>query len=187
MHKNSLFAVLLRSPWWVSFAVAGGVFALTRAVLPDASPLVAAFGALPFAAIGGYAAWRQLRAPGAAQVAAALDALRAQSWEEFSAALSEAFRRDGYAVARLDVPGADLELTRAGRVTLVGCKRWKAARAGIEPLRELEAAREKRAAHECIYVVAADVSDNAQAFAAEKRIRLLRDAELAGMILAAKR
>ncbi len=156
-------------------------------MLPDVPLLFACFGALPFAAIGGYAAWRQLRAPGAQRVAATLEGLRGMGWEAFSAALEDAFRRDGYGVARPNAPGADLELTRAGRVTLVGCKRWKAARAGIEPLRELEAAREKRAAHECIYVVAADVSDNAQAFAAEKRIRLLRDAELAGMILAARR
>ena len=34
MAENSLFAVLLRSPWWVSFLVAAGVFALMRYFLP---------------------------------------------------------------------------------------------------------------------------------------------------------
>ena len=31
MHKNSLFAVLLRSQWWVSLAVAAGVVAAKKA------------------------------------------------------------------------------------------------------------------------------------------------------------
>jgi len=34
MAKNSLFAVLLRSPWWISIAVAAGIFALAKMLLP---------------------------------------------------------------------------------------------------------------------------------------------------------
>ncbi len=109
------------------------------------------------------------------------------SWDEFSAALEDAFRRDGYAVSRLNIAGADLELTRSGRVSLVGCKRWKVARTGVEPLRELDAAKQAREAHECIYVAADEITDNARAFAAEKNIRLLHDAELANLLLASKR
>jgi restriction system protein len=120
-----------------------------------------------------------LRAPSAGHIAGTLEALRALSWDEFSAALEDAFRRDGYAVTRPNVPGADLELTKSARVSLVSCKRWKVARAGIEPLRELDAARQAREAHDCIYVAAGDITDNARAFAAEKRIRLVHDAELA--------
>jgi restriction system protein len=184
MNKNSLFAVLLRSPWWISIAVAAGIFALARMALPEAYAPYAIFASLPFIVIGGYAGWQQLRAPSAASVAATLEALRALSWEDFASAIEDAFRRDGYAVTRLngagaDFAGVDFELTRAGRVSLVGCKRWKVARAGVEPLRELDAARQAREAHECIYVAAGEFTDNARAFAAEKNIRLLQDVELA--------
>jgi restriction system protein len=134
---------------------------------------------LPFLVIGCYAGWRQLRAPSAERIAGTLETLRALSWEEFSAALEDAFRRDGYSVSRLNVAGADLELTKAARVSLVGGKRWKVARAGIEPLKELDAARQSREAHECIYVTAGDITDNASAFAAGKNIRLMQGAELA--------
>jgi len=34
MHDNSLFAVLLRSPWWVAGLVAGGAFMAVRLFLP---------------------------------------------------------------------------------------------------------------------------------------------------------
>jgi len=184
MHENSLFAVLLRSPWWVSFAVAAAIVALARMALPAAYVAYAIFAALPFLVIGSIAAWRQLRAPSAARVAANLDALRAMSWEDFSAALEAAYRSQGYAVAPAAVPGADMALSKAGRVSLVSCKRWKAARTGIEPLRDLDAAGKKTQAGECIYLAAGEVSANATAFAAEKGIRLLQGAELAALVKA---
>ncbi len=179
MNKNSLFAILLRSPWWISIAVAAGIFALTRTILPDKYALYSFFTALPFFVIGCYAGWRQLRAPSAESVAATLESLRGLSWEEFSAALEAAFQRDGYSVARLSIAGADLELTKGARVSLVCGKRWKVARAGIEPLKELDAARQAREAHACIYVAAGEITDNAGTFAAGKNIRLLQGAELA--------
>jgi restriction system protein len=184
MNKNSLFAVLLRSPWWISIAVAAGTIALSRFALArfEIPELYSIFVALPFLVIGCVAAWQQLRAPGAEQVAATLESLRARSWDEFSSALEGAFRRDGYSVSRLDAAGADFELSKSGRVSLVGCKRWKVARAGIEPLRALEAARHSREAHECIYIAAGELTDNARAFAAEKNIRLLQGAELAKLL-----
>ena len=164
--------------------VAGVTIALSRLVVVkfDFHELYSVFVGLPFLVIGTVAAWRQLRAPSAERVAATLESLRALSWNDFSAALEDAFRRDGYSVSRLNIDGADLELTKSGRVSLVGGKRWKVARAGVEPLRELDAARHAREAHDCIYVAAGDITDNARAFAAEKRIRLLHDAELASML-----
>jgi restriction system protein len=179
MHKNSLFAVLLRSPWWASLAVAAGVVALLRLVLPD---VYAIFAAAPFIVIAAYAAWKQLRAPSAVKLARSLEALRARPWEEFAGALESAFRRDGYAVNRFAGAAADFELTKAGRVTLVSCKRWKAARTGVEPLRELHAARDKRAAHECIYIVAGEISANASSFSAQNDVKLLQGPELAKLL-----
>ncbi len=179
MHRNSLFAILLRSPWWTSLLVAVGVLAALRLVLPD---IYALFAALPFIVIAAYAALQQLRAPSATKIAQRLEALRAQSWEEFAGAVASAFGNDGYAVSRLDGRDADLELTKSGRVSLVSCRRWRVARTGIEPLRELDAARRRREAHHCIYIAAGDVTENAVAFSAKNGITLLRGAELVRLL-----
>ena len=179
MHRNSLFAVLLRSPWWASVLVAVGVVAAMRLVLPD---VYAFFTAAPFFVIAVLAAWRQLRAPSSTKVAQRLEALRAQPWEAFADAVEAAFRRDGYAVSRLDGREADFELTKSGRISLVSCKRWKAARTGVEPLRELHAARRKREAQECIYIAAGEISANAFAFSAQNSVTLLHGAELAKLL-----
>ena len=179
MAENSLFAILLRSRWWISVAAAAGVFAAARLVLPEA---YAAFIALPFAVIGVYTFSKQIRAPSATEVSDTREDLRAMSWDEFSSAIEEAFRAEGYTVARIDGEGADYELTRANRVSLLGCRRWKTARTGIEPLRELHAAKQQRDAHACIYVAAGEVTDKAKSFAAKHDIRLVHDAELAKLM-----
>lgn len=176
MHDNSLFAVLLRSPWWVSLLAALAVFGVIRLVL---EAVYAAFATLPLLVVSAVAAWRQLRAPSAEKVALAMEVLRGMNWDEFSVLMEDAFRREGYAVERLGGAQADLELTKDGRKALVACKRWKAARTGVEPLRELQAAGEAREAGECLYVLAGDLSEQARSFAAKNRIRLVEGAELA--------
>jgi restriction system protein len=179
MHENSLFAVLLRSPWWISIAIAAGLAVAARLVVPD---LYAVFVGLPFLVIGVIAGWKQLRAPSAKRVAGTLEAVRAMQWGDFSSVLEEAFRRDGYKVSRLSGANADFEMTKDGRVSLVSCKRWKVARTGIEPLRELYAAKRGRAAQECIYVATGDITDNARKFAIENNIRIAQGAELARLL-----
>jgi restriction system protein len=179
MAQNSLFAILLRSPWWVSFAVAAGIFAGLRFLLPA---LYAAFFALPFAVIGGYAAWLALRAPSEASVARALEAIGAMAWDEFRGAVEAGYRREGYEVSRLAGEDADLELARAGRTSLVACRRWRVARTGIEPLRQLHAAGRKRGAQECIYLCGGTITDNALAFAAANKVRIVSGAELLRLV-----
>jgi restriction system protein len=176
MHDNSLFAVLLRSPWWVSGLVAAGAFGVTRIFLPAE---FAVFACAPFAAIAIYVAWKQFRAPSGRKIAATLEKLRAMSWNEFAAAIEKGFGRDGYEVKRLGGKGADFELVKDARSTLLACKRWKATRTGIEPLRELDEARRTRDAAGCIYVATGEVTAQARAFATERGIQLLEGAELA--------
>jgi restriction system protein len=179
MAKQSLFAILSRSPWWLSIIVAAVLFAVMRLLLPD---LIAISVALPFVAIGGYAGWRQLRAPSATKVADALNLLRAMSWEEFSTLIEEAFRQEGYTVAKLTADDVDYEMSRNERVAVVCCKRWKVARTGVAPVRDLFEAGQARNAHEYIYVVAGEFTANAREFAAEKSIRLLNGAELVQLV-----
>jgi len=182
LAKNSLFAVLLRSQWWISFALAAGVVALAKAIMPSMPLGYAVAAGLPFLVIGTVAAWRQLRAPGAGRVAKTLEAVRAMSWPDFSSAMEDAFRKDGYSVSRIDGAAADFEVTKAGRTSLVACKRWKVARTGVEPLRELHAAKDAREANDCIYVATGEITDGARKFARENRIRLLDGLELARLL-----
>jgi restriction system protein len=179
MAQNSLFAILLRAPWWVSFAVAGAIFASLRMAVPD---LYAAFFALPFIAIGLYASWLALRAPSAASLDKTLKKIAAMSWEEFRGAVEEGYRREGCAVSRYAGEGADLELSKAGRIALVACKRWRVARTGIEPLRQLNGLRLKRDAHEAIYLCSGELTDNAREFAEQNKMRIVRAAELARLV-----
>jgi restriction system protein len=180
MHENSLFAILLRKAWWVSALVALALFGVLRLFLPWDFSLLAT---LPFIVISAYALWKQLRAPGARRIASTLERLRAMSWDEFAAALEAAYQRQGYRVTRLAAGSADFELVQGARSTLVACKRWKAMRTGVEPLRELEDARRAREAHECVYVATGEITEQARTFATEKRINLLQGAELATLLL----
>lgn len=183
MHENSLFAVLLRAPWWVSLLAAAATglparYLLDRFAMPG---WYALFVALPFLVIACVAGWRQLRAPSAGRIAGKLDALRSLAWEEFAGKLAAAYQRDGYAAKRIS-GAADFELEKSGRLTLVACKRWKATRTGVEPLRELDALRRKREAPEAVYVAAGEITDTARSFAAQSGIRLLEGPELAALV-----
>jgi restriction system protein len=179
--ENSLFAILLRSPWWISFAIAAAITALARVILPAIPVAYAVFAGLPFLVIGVVAGWKQLRAPSAKRIASTLEAVRGMSWGDFSLAMEDAFRRDGYTVKRLD-GAADFEMTKAGRTSLVACKRWKVARTGVDPLRDLHAAKDAHEANECIYVATGEVTEGARKFALEKKIRLMHGAELAKLL-----
>jgi restriction system protein len=174
LRKDSLFAVLMRARWWVSVLVALGVFTLARLILPAGFAL---FATLPFIVIAVVVAWQAVRQPGGARLDAALEKMRAMSWEEFAAGMEEGFRRQGYAVRRAEGI-ADFELEKDGRVSLVCARRWKAARTGVEPLKELASAGEKRGAGECVYVVAGELSEQARRLAEERRVRLMEGAAL---------
>lgn len=179
MARDSLFSILSRAPWWASVAVAAGLFAVARWFLPE---IIAAGLSLPFVAIAGYAGWRQLRTPSAARVAVTLDKLRAMTWDEFNAAIADAYRRDGYGVTEITGGAADFEITRSGRVSLVGCRRWKVAQTGVGPLRELHDAKKSRDAHDCICISAGEFSANAREFAEQETIQLVTGAALVALV-----
>ena len=60
MAERSLFAILLRSSCWVSFAIAAGVVLVARIALPEQYVIGGAMAAIPFLGIGFVTAWRQL-------------------------------------------------------------------------------------------------------------------------------
>ena len=178
MAENSLFAILMRSPWWISIAIAAGLIITALAALPPAWRFYGAFVAAPFIVIGSIAGYRQLRVPSAAKVGRTVDAVRAMSWSDFASGVEAALRAEGYEVKRVDRGEVDFEARRGGRTTLVGCKRFKVLRTGIRPLTDLHATRVAREADDAIYVAAGEFTQQARTFAQAHRIRLVQNADL---------
>lgn len=181
MSPNSLFAILLRSSCWISFGIAVALALAARFILPGYYGTFASSIAIPFVIIGVIVAWKQREVPGEARIASTVEALSAMSWRDFSALIEQAFQRDGYGVTRMN-GAADFMLRKAGRTSVVSCKRWKAANHGLEPLRELEAERLAQEARGAIYVCIGNVSENARRFAAEHKIVLMQGMELTRLL-----
>ncbi len=183
MPENSLFAILLRAPWWVSLLVVAVIVLASGALLPAAYVPFGVMGALPFLGIALLAAWRQRHAPNPARVAELLGQAAAMSWRDFSALIEAAFQRQGYVVTRLSHPGADLQLLKDARITLLSCKRWKAANTGVQPLQELASAQATLGASASTLISLAPVSDSAQRFAKAQGIHLMTLTELAQLLM----
>jgi restriction system protein len=185
MAEKSLFAILLRSPWWISLALAGVISLIARLALPAEMFWFGAMGGFPFLVIAVMAARRQLKEPSAARVQQTLEAAGAMSWRDFSAALEDGWLEDGYTVNRRhgrDADGADFAIHKAGVTTLVSGKRWKAASLGVELLRELQTAIEKAEARDGIVVALGGVTPQADRFARDHAIRVLQAPELVKLL-----
>jgi len=183
MAKNSLFAVLLRSPWWYSVLIVLGMAIAARALLPEPYVVVGIMGTFPFLVIAAMSAWRQWKLPNPARVSDALERASNMAWVEFSSTLEKAFVAQGYAVTRLKSPSADLQLVKDGAVTLVSCKRWKAANHGVEGLRALQQVQQAQSAQHARYVSLVSVTDNARRYAQENGIVLMASAELGPLLV----
>lgn len=187
MAKNSLFAILLRSPWWYSLLIALGIGIVCAALLPAEWRVAGAISGFPFLVIAGLSAWRRRQLPNAARIEATQKAVSTMAWPAFSALLEQAFQRDGYTVSR---PGprdrggdaVDFVLERGNRRMFVAARRWKSARTGLETLRALQAAREAADGdriNDALVVALGELTDSARPFAAEQRIAVWQAAEIA--------
>ncbi len=183
MAPNSLFAILLRSSWWISVAIALALVAAARALMPAQYWLFGAMGGLPFVAIAVIALVKQLGRPSSRRVEATLQSVGAMSWRNFSQAVEDGFTRDGYRVQRID-GAADFAVTRAGRTCLVAAKRWKAARHGEEALAALHAQMRAQGASGCTYIALGELSANAQRVARANGVDVMREEGLARLLRA---
>ena len=182
MAENSLFAILLRSPWWISFAVVAVFVLASIALLPPRYVMFGWMGATPFLVIGSIAGYRQLRAPSERVVAQTLQRAAAMPWRDFREKLEQAYRNQGYTVSRLDGSAADLQLTRGAQTTLVAAKRWKAGSHGVEPLRALDDTRRAQDASHCIYITLGEPNDNTRRFAEKSAVGLVNGAALVQLL-----
>jgi restriction system protein len=182
MSEKSLFATLLRAPWWVSFLVMLAVALVAGALLPDAYKTVGMLGAFPFFVIGVMAAWRQRNAISANRIQELVEQARGMGWRDFSVLVEEALRQQGFVVTRLAGGPADFQIEKNGRITLVSAKRWKAATVGAEHLRELLAERESRDAFSCTCMSLGVFSQAAIDLANDSPMQLLGSANIAQLM-----
>lgn len=173
MAPNSLFAILLRNPWWMSFALAAAISAVCAALLPKELAVFAVLGTIPFWVTGCVALKRQWNRPSAVALQKETERLASLSWVAFSAELESQFVKQGFAVERLAgkrAEGADFLLTKAGQMTLVAAKRYKAATHGIEVLQALVAQQKALSADKAMYVCLGRLSEKAEGYAREKNV-----------------
>lgn len=177
MARNSLFGILLRSPWWISLLVAAALVLVGVAVTPPAYALFPLFGAVPFLIIACVAAWKQRHQPSAARIDATAQRLAALSWPDFANRLEAALKADGCQVKRINGDAADFEVARPGAArAVISARRWKAALTGVEPLQKLQAARTAAGVAQAMYVTLGALSPPARDYANVHQIRVL-DAE----------
>ena len=182
MSERSLFATLLRAPWWVSFLVMLAVALVAGALLPEAYKIAGMLGAFPFFVIGVMAAWRQRNAISGSRIQELLEQARSMGWRDFSVLVEEALKHQGFLVTRLNDGPADFQIEKNGRVTLVSAKRWKAATVGAEHLRELLAVRESRDAFSCTCMSLGVFSQAAIDLANDSPMQLLGPANIAQLM-----
>ena len=183
MAEKSLFAILLRSPWWLSFLIAAVMMLLARVFLPEAFRAVAMLSAVPFCILGFIAAWRQRDKPSPERVNLALTNLANMSWKQFLPLMEQAFVQQGFSVLQLNSSAADLQLEKSGKITLVSCKRWKAATLGVEVLRDLKALQVSQDAAYAACISLSLPTGVALKFANANAVQLICQDELASLCL----
>ena len=172
MAPNSLFAILMRNPWWISLLIVIVFSLLCLAILPKNLVFFGIMGTFPFFITGIVAFKRQWGVPSPAKQQAELDRLSALSWRDFSAELEAKFVKQGFEVTRLNSGVADFKLEKGGHITLVSAKRYKAATHGLEALQALVAQQEAQGADKAMYVCLSPVTVQAAKFAKEKGVVL---------------
>ncbi len=182
-RKNSLFAILLRSPWWYSFALALLVSLVAIALFPVNLRAAGVLGSFPFVVIGVLAMRRQWKQPSAAMVERTSQGLQALDWARLSPLLQQALGRQGYVVEASPRAEADFELYKDGRKGLLLARRFKSTQTGIEPLSALRQAADEVGLDDVIFVALGELSDKAQHFATNNRVIVWRAPELTALKL----
>lgn len=182
-RKNSLFAILLRSPWWYSFALALLVTLAAIALFPSNLKAAGALGSLPFVVIGVLALRRQLKQPSTAMVERTVQGLQALDWTRLAPLLQQTLRQQGYVVETSRRAEADFELLKDGRKALLLARRFKSTQTGIEPLSALRQTADELGLQDAIFVAMGELSDKAQNFATNKQVHIWRAPELAALKL----
>ena len=179
--ENSLFAILLRSPWWYSFAIAMVLSLIASAMLPSNLKIAGAFGSFPFVIIGVMAFRRQARLPKAATVQLTLEHLQRVDWARLAPQLQNALTQHGYRVEPSPHPGADFMLHKDGHSTLLLARRFKSAQTGVEPLQALQDAAQQAGISKTAVLTVGGLSQKAAQFATRQGTQIWQAKDVAAM------
>jgi restriction system protein len=186
LPEKSLFAHLTRSPSWISFLIFAALFGLSYLTALEKFRIMLTLLSLPFALTGFISLWKRRNVPSGAEVERTVNEVLAMTRKDFFARVEEAFQREAYEVRPGKGP-ADFEIVKDGRLSLVNCRRWKAASHGQEALRELVAARDAGEAREVRYVCINAPSENAEDYAKQQKVLLMRGPEIAELLCLPKK
>ena len=174
---NSLFALLLRSPWWISALIALLIIVSANAVLDGSWAFVMSSPSLPFVVLAGIAFYQQFNKPSAAQIESLSQEISQLQWAAFAPRLQQKWSSLGYQVTQR-AGAADFQLERDGRRVLVCARRWKAASQGVEPVQALIQELDRCQAGEGWIVSLGELTDAAARKAAERGLVVIGPEQL---------
>ena len=179
MLKNSLFAVLLRSPWWYSVLI-GVFFVLISAAIANGQYIIlGVFTSLPFFGIATYSGYKQAQLPSQKRVIEVAEQVQKMRPIQIAEKIAEPYVEARFDSEAFKGQAANLMLVRGNRTILVNTKRFKAANTGIDPLEKMVAEGEKAEATEYLFVALGVISDAARKYASQNDISILQAPELA--------
>jgi restriction system protein len=179
ISDQSLFAYLLRSPWWYSALIGLTVVVLCLTLLSGQYAVLFTALSLPFFGISAYAAYKQTQRPNQQKILEIAEQARRMSASEIAEKIAEPYTERRFDAEAFPGKAADLILIRGNRTLLLCSKRFKAANTGIEPLKQLVAAGKKANANGYLYVALGEFSKNALQYARDENIELIRAERLA--------
>ena len=179
LAKNSLFAILMRAPWWYSTFIGLSLIAIGGIVASGQYVILGIFSSLPFFGIAGSAAYRQFQQPSQKRILEVAQQARLMPALQISEKIASRYKDARYESDVFKGNAADLELTRGHRKLLLSSRRFKAANTGIEPLKQLVAAGEKVEATGYLYVTLGDISAAARDYAKQNEIEFIQADRLA--------
>ena len=179
LAQGSLFAVLLRSPWWYSVLVGLLMIGLSAAVFGGQYVALGIFGALPFFGIAGFAGFKQSQLPSQKRVLEVDQMARKMPARQIAEKIADSYLEKRFDSRAFGGNEAELELELGNRKLLLCSKRFKAANTGVEPLKQLVSAGENVEATGYLYVALGDISAAARDYAQQNDIELIQADRLA--------
>jgi len=177
--ENSLFAVLLRSPWWYSVLIGLAFIAFSLVIFNGQYVALGVFAAIPFFGIAAFSGHKQSLKPSRSRIIEVDQQARKMSAGQIADKIAQRYIEERYDSHPFDGKAAEQILTR-GRHKIVLCsKRFKVGNTGIEPLKLLVSAGEKIEATGYLNVTLGEISAAARDYAEKNNIELIQADRLA--------
>jgi restriction system protein len=111
-------------------------------------------------------------------------------WHNFELLVAEGFRLQGFSVTEFSPAGAatgsDMMLVKGPKTFCVQCRDWQVSTVGVVPIELLYKAMAERGADAGYVVTTGEVSEEAAALAAARKIQFVRGPSLLAMLEKAK-